>query len=1197
MSHLTGPPSHSSLQSSSSSSPSPPSPALPSSRKPDHVANHIDSSSSPPSLPGASLRPSLRPVAPLPLPSRRLSLPSHETRSGDLPKRGFIPPHPGPPHVVSSFEDLSRGEDEEERKRKEENPCLEKPPHEDDKARGRLLSREEEEDEEMRTTACYAIPSAQKKEGEEGERQGRSSPSDSRGIKGEGKDREETRLSHLDHLHPAKAKGADVMKGEKRKTIASMKWSSSPLRETRHRQPAMKEGEEEHLPSLSHEKEKEEQRFLSHSPMLRYLCSPCRCVLRCLSKKVFSRSRYHYLFFISLYAFFIGPSYLNWAPLRQVLFRSGAYFWMCDPSETNPESLVYVHPEQMTCKEQRLHVGHLFTLCAASDFGFSFFGGLAMDSTGPKVASLLGSSLMLTGWLLISVSSQSTPLYIPGFILYGLGIDMAFYGTLSVATLFPGHENTVMSIIVAMRALSYMTPVILDSLSSIASSYLPIMLGYALLALLPAVFIALIYAPWRPFPKRTHHQEVEDEKDREQGEKRSSREREEEEEEEEGGGVKEDEDEEEERGVAKTREEDSTEMTMRVQILESGDESEKKKREMKKKFDKKTRGKGGGEEEDEEKELYSLEEGKGVKERRSHKTRHHEKREDDNDGFLHRWHRGRGHRSFHEEEERDKEEEDEESSLEYQLEHVPGGRGVAAEGALAAATVAVRLISGESHVSGPPAILGGESSLHYPHRGARGGRDFEEKEEMRNSSPTHHGHHPSREKKKKRDHEEDASVSQVGEDPSEAFSPGRDTYPGLCSSSSARTTPRYSSYKKREEEEGEEPREEGKNGEKRRKGGKEEEEEKSPTFTMKNEEKKEMHVSAYYHTTNTTSTRSGVDLPASTLRHDRYISHPSSSSSSSSPFSPTPHQHSHSSSSPSHRHGRGLPRTKGIPPFSMPSRSLLLRKWRHMSTYTVSFLKNYMLSYTYLPIIPYFTIALIRSVYFNDSSEDLVPNSLRFLHIILGCVFFAPPFAGLIADYCGIITCMLLVNSFGTFVIVSAFIAYRSHLIFFEYFASLMFMLNMALMTNQVYFYVADTFPQKHLGKLCGFACTIGGVISLCVTKMFEFSVTHTDGFTIMLSLLVGLSTITYLLIGCLYLARRRTRRQEEKKMKRHLSMKEQEEEERDDGQQREDDEEDEKEREKEEEEKDKMKMRRSREREEKNEEAHRHQQEVQNRV
>ncbi|EPR63538.1 hypothetical protein TGGT1_248610 [Toxoplasma gondii GT1] len=812
------------------------------------------------------------------------------------------------------------------------------------------------------------------------------------------------------------------------------------------------------------------------------------CFWGCL-RKVFSRTRWHYLFFISLYSVLIGPLYLNWAPLRQVLFRSGAYSWECDAAETDPTSLVYVHPQHDTCVQQRLRVGHLFTVCAAADYGFSFFGGLVMDVLGPKVASLLGSSLMLSGWLLIAVSTEAVQVLVPGFVLFGLGIDMAFYGTLSVAALFPGHENAVMAVVVAMRALSYMTPVVLDSLVD-SFPHLAVMLGFGLLGLLPAVLIALVYAPWKPFPKASkvpaaphgdtpfgdspHRDASLSALGRFSSDlasfsiRRSSA------------------------GVCcascgrplapeteslppeRLHEEESFSAANRVCATETGSVGSP--------YIGARRGLSG----------HSA----GQLALRCRACRGSE-------GFPEGGLVGELSADLS----------DEQRLLEQHLGQF-AGRGAAAEGALAAAAVAVRLISGESSLVGPPAVLG-ESREDREERG-RSLRERVEDEERRTSAEV-----PRkisiRELAGRGDgggglEDKAAAVRESGDENGTKDSTtrfleaaehagSRGEGCGGVGRKDSRLNVGYAGEKVSGGEAGaEKEKDAGKSG---------------VSLSLASAPRRMSANSSAFSTRQAPAVLRCTDSREERLGSGAlvYSRRPSSALSSYSMASATSVERA-----PSLRH---YPRT-------CRGRLGFLRDTLKTHPYVVdsgAFVRDFICSPMYLPVVPYFTISLIRAVYFNDASEDLVPHTLRFLHIVLGFVFVAPPFAGLVADSCGIIVCMLLINTCGTLVIVAAFVAYQAEVLFFEYLASFMFMLNMALMTNQVYFYVADTFPQCHLGKLCGFACTVGGVISLCVTAMFEFSVKHEGGFTIMLSLLCALSVVTYLLIWMLQATGARTRR------------------------------------------------------------------------
>ncbi|CBZ52231.1 conserved hypothetical protein [Neospora caninum Liverpool] len=639
--------------------------------------------------------------------------------------------------------------------------------------------------------------------------------------------------------------------------------------------------------------------------------------LKRTGKRLFSLSRWHLLVLLCCYSVLIGPVYLNWAPFRQLLFDNGVYFW--------------------TCAQQRLHVGNLFTLCTVADYGMSFFGGLAMDVGGPKLASVGGSLLMTLGWLLLAFSSETFRAFELGMVLFGLGIDMAFYGTLPVGSLFPGHCNTVRALLVAMRSVSYMTPVVLQNVAtSLHISYRGIMVGYAVAALAPALLIAAFVTPWRPW---------------------------------EGGG-------------------------------EGGKDGE-----------------DGGE----EGENVGREAAHHVSPSALQVCRRAKRQSRRLCCPCFPWKTAKQH--------------------ERETTYVDG------EGSAPAR---------------PPSILNKCSKNAWESQGEKG-----ESEQTSASTPVVTD-------------QTEASLKH----PSVC-----DSWPAIPTDTGSLSMISLSSSPKHLNEDG--------------------------------------RVASSAPCPSEPSSRWG-NLPE---RQASLFSGEAERRAANAPAEEAPGQHPERERGPSLSAAGVGSRSEGVSEEAIaaylgqqgaPGRR---EKAQHVYTRAMAFAKNYLVSSLYLPIVPYFTITLIRAVYFNTASHDLVPHALTFLHIIIGFVFIFPPIAGYIADRYGILLCMTLVNSCGTLVILLSLVTLLlpGQAVWLEYVIAVLFMQNMSLMTNQIYFYVGATFPQRHLGKLIGFTCTVGGLLSLLAAPMFDYSVKSGEhGFLGMLTLLAALSGVTYLLLLVLHVMKRR---------------------------------------------------------------------------
>lgn len=175
-----------------------------------------------------------------------------------------------------------------------------------------------------------------------------------------------------------------------------------------------------------------------------------------------------------------------------------------------------------------------------------------------------------------------------------------------------------------------------------------------------------------------------------------------------------------------------------------------------------------------------------------------------------------------------------------------------------------------------------------------------------------------------------------------------------------------------------------------------------------------------------------------------------------------------------------------------------------------AFVFDILLSAAFLPIVPYFALSLLRGVYFGESSEYIVPQAMRALHILLGLVFVYPPILGFIADRGGVGLCLFLVNTLGALLMGLSLLQFYIQDTALAYIICLCYAAYAPLMSGQVYLYVLQAFPQEHLGKLLGLAMTVGGIFSLIATPLFEVSIHRNVNFVIVLSVLLFFSFLAY---------------------------------------------------------------------------------------
>lgn len=209
----------------------------------------------------------------------------------------------------------------------------------------------------------------------------------------------------------------------------------------------------------------------------------------------FNINRWILISFYCIYSMLCGPSYFCWASLRSMLDQTGAYQWLCLPSDDDGKLLL--------CEAQHAAVQLLYTLAGTSHFVTSAAAGTVMDSFGAKITGLLGIFLQIVGWILIGSSSQTFQAYIPGFLIMGMGMDASFLPCISAANLFPKYISFVIAMLGAFRSLSFVLIVIMETAlgtSTNPATFTTISYIFALVFLGFCFIMVVFLIPWKPFP-------------------------------------------------------------------------------------------------------------------------------------------------------------------------------------------------------------------------------------------------------------------------------------------------------------------------------------------------------------------------------------------------------------------------------------------------------------------------------------------------------------------------------------------------------------------------------------------------------------------------------------------------------------------------------------------------------------------------
>lgn len=152
-------------------------------------------------------------------------------------------------------------------------------------------------------------------------------------------------------------------------------------------------------------------------------------------------------------------------------------------------------------------------------------------------------------------------------------------------------------------------------------------------------------------------------------------------------------------------------------------------------------------------------------------------------------------------------------------------------------------------------------------------------------------------------------------------------------------------------------------------------------------------------------------------------------------------------------------------------------------------IKRDFLSLSFLPLLPYFIFLLITILFFTPSAKRLIPMAYEANQIISIFSFIPCIFLGWLTDRIGIVPVMMLCNSCGLLSWILLLIPGIPCFGAFQYMVSILISVQMSFLVSQIYCYVTEVFRPENLGKMIGFLCSVGGIISLVTTPMRTYSV------------------------------------------------------------------------------------------------------------
>ena len=152
-----------------------------------------------------------------------------------------------------------------------------------------------------------------------------------------------------------------------------------------------------------------------------------------------------------------------------------------------------------TCEAQAVELDLMFTLSVS----FLNFGclpsGWLVANWGARYSCLLGGLLVSVGWGLFALSDNITfPMYVPGYVLAGLGSGPILFSMYTLASLSPENSGTIMTLVVAGINLASLVLVAFANIYTISGISLRyIILGYLIF---PVTLMGMSFWLFPPSP-------------------------------------------------------------------------------------------------------------------------------------------------------------------------------------------------------------------------------------------------------------------------------------------------------------------------------------------------------------------------------------------------------------------------------------------------------------------------------------------------------------------------------------------------------------------------------------------------------------------------------------------------------------------------------------------------------------------------
>ncbi|CRG83507.1 Protein FMP42 [Talaromyces islandicus] len=141
-----------------------------------------------------------------------------------------------------------------------------------------------------------------------------------------------------------------------------------------------------------------------------------------------------------IYCLLAAGTVFGFAAIKPIFIREKVYQNQCTPDELRRGFGL--------CYGQEARLNLMFTIAAVATNICALPVGTVLDTYGPRVCGIVGSFLLATGAVLLSVGSKvSFDVYIPGYLFLALGGPFVFISSFQLSNAFPTRSGLILSLL------------------------------------------------------------------------------------------------------------------------------------------------------------------------------------------------------------------------------------------------------------------------------------------------------------------------------------------------------------------------------------------------------------------------------------------------------------------------------------------------------------------------------------------------------------------------------------------------------------------------------------------------------------------------------------------------------------------------------------------------------------------------------